>query len=154
MHCDNMGCVFQLRSLSARDAVVSTALREICWLLATYAVTLRVLFVKSELNIMSDLLTREKHKEFTRRAELDGLKDRALAQRTAANAAGLLEPRPPARPELLPLLRAERCQGTHLTAAWVAQTNAERDALLRAHSARRSRHEATKAAKIAAAARA
>ena len=153
VHVDNLGLMHQLRRLSARDQVMTNMLREVAVLLAAFGCTLRVHFIKSELNVWCDYLGRQGQASFTKQQaqQLAALNAQADVDRAKAAAAGLLDVRPAARPELLELLEAERCQALELDTSWSPQKRDGLEALVREHAAVQRRYEQRQAAHRAAA---
>ena len=129
---DNKGLVYQLKKLSSRDPLMIPILREVFWLCQCYGVELQIDFVPTKLNSFCDKLSRCLLAEFSRqdRHLLDEHLAEAAAVRKVATARGLLEDAAPARPDLLPLLKAERAQMLEPDAAWVPQRHALIDVLL------------------------
>jgi hypothetical protein len=129
---DNRGLEFQTRKMSARDVNVQPILREVMWLCAVYGVRLDISYVPSKLNCFSDYLTREHCAGARgRSSKLAALKVQAITTATAAAAAGEHRDRPPARPDLLPMLQAERVSALRFDSPPVPQSRASMDELLR-----------------------
>jgi hypothetical protein len=146
-YTDNAPLLHQVRRLSA-GGNVEPVMRELAMLCATFGCSIQCCFVKSELNVHADYETRVGHEAFTADQQrlLDNFRAVADAERLQAEAAGLLRLRPPARPELLALLEADRCQALELDLSWSRQRHDELIALLDAREACHARYLARAAA--------
>ena len=129
---DNRGLMYQARKLSARDPNIQPVLREIMLLCGAYGVRLEIHFVPSKLNVFSDYLTRE-HCDgaATRAGKLAELKANAIMIAAGAKAKGQHRVRAALRPQLLPMLEAERVSALRFNSKPQYQDRAELDSMLR-----------------------